>query len=148
MPGDDFKGNFHWGSKLTNKVPSQVQPSRLDDMVRRVLAAWYYLGQDKGYPPSKVSNGPVKSSGPDVQGNHKIVARAVARDGIVLLKNDDDILPLKSPKSLAIIGQDAIVNPNGPNACNDRGCNTGTLAMGYGSGTAEYTVSLDQCILA
>jgi beta-glucosidase len=143
MPGDDFKGTFLWGSKLTNKLSSQVQPSRLDDMVRRVLAAWYYLGQDKGYPPSKVNNGPVKAAGPDVQSNHKIVARAVARDGIVLLKNDNDILPLKSPKSLAIIGQDAIVNPNGPNACNDRGCDTGTLAMGYGSGTAEYTVSRD-----
>jgi beta-glucosidase len=55
-----------------------------------------------------------------------------------LLKNTNNSLPLKKPKSLAIIGQDAIVNPQGPNACNDRGCDTGTLAMGWGSGTAQF----------
>jgi len=39
---------------------------------------------------------------------------------------------------LAIIGQDAIVNPSGANACTDRNCDTGTLAMGWGSGTADF----------
>lgn len=53
----------------------------------------------------------------------------MARDGIVLLKNVNNALPLKRPASLAIIGSDAIVNPSGPNACTDRKCNTGTLAM-------------------
>jgi Glycosyl hydrolase family 3 C-terminal domain len=63
-------------------------------------------------------------------------------DGIVLLKNDDGILPLNKPTSLAIIGYDAINNPDGINACEDRGCNNGTLAMGWGSGTAEYPVRI------
>ena len=75
---------------------------------------------------------------PNVQGDHKNVVRSIARDGIVLLKNSNNTLPLKKPASLAIIGQDAIVNPAGANACKDRGCNTGTLAMGWGSGTAEF----------
>lgn len=75
-----------------------------------------------------------------MQGTHKTVARAIARDGIVLLKNTNNALPLKKPASLAIIGQDAIVNPAGPNACVDRQCNTGTLAMGWGSGTADFPV--------
>jgi beta-glucosidase len=145
MPGDNFLGFFHWGSKLTNVTGSQVHTSRLDDMVRRILAAWYYLDQDKGYPSPKVSTIPLIPTGPDVQSDHKIVARAIARDGIILLKNDDNILPLRNPKSLAIIGQDAIVNPSGPNACLDRGCDTGTLAVGYGSGTAEFPVSYDRC---
>jgi hypothetical protein len=35
---------------------------------------------------------------------------------VVLLKNQEHALPLRKPKSLAIIGQDAIVNPDGPNA--------------------------------
>lgn len=47
----------------------------------------------------------------------------------MLLKNEGNALPLVKPKSLAIVGQDAIVNPKGANACVDRGCNTGTLAM-------------------
>jgi beta-glucosidase len=55
----------------------------------------------------------------------------VARDGIVLLKNDDGTLPLNKSTSLAIIGYDAINNPDGINACEDRGCNNGTLAMGW-----------------
>ena len=67
--------------------------------------------------------------GPNVQGTHKTIARAIARDGIVLLKNTNNALPLKKPASLAIIGQDAIANPSGPNSCVDRKCDTGTLAM-------------------
>lgn len=99
-------------------------------MATRVLAAWYFVGQDADYPTQEgwtSWNGGV--GGPDVQGDHKDVARAVARDGIVLLKNTNNTLPLSKPASIAIIGQDAIVNPDGPNACTDRGCNTGTLAM-------------------
>ncbi|KAL9108088.1 MAG: hypothetical protein Q9227_007063 [Pyrenula ochraceoflavens] len=139
MPGTDFSGgSVYWGPNLASLVSSgQVPQSRLDNMVTRILAAWYFLGQDAGYPAVSFNswNG---QSGPDVQGNHKTVARAIARDGIVLLKNTNNALPLKKPASLAIIGQDAIVNPSGPNACTDRGCDTGTLAMGWGSGTAQF----------
>jgi len=141
MPGDNFgDNNFLWGTALQNAVSSGAVPqSRLDDMSKRVLAAWYFVGQDVSYP--KVTgwtswNG--GKGGPNVQGDHKNVARAIARDGIVLLKNTNSALPLKKPASLAIIGSDAIVNPAGPNACVDRSCNTGTLAMGWGSGTADF----------
>ncbi|KAL9056070.1 MAG: hypothetical protein Q9162_003132 [Coniocarpon cinnabarinum] len=78
------------------------------------------------------------SGGPDVQAGHSTVARSIAGDGIVLLKNANGVLPLKKPQSLAIVGQDAINNPAGPNACTDRGCDTGTLAMGWGSGTCQF----------
>ena len=110
-------------------------------MATRILAAWYFLGQDGGYPSTSFSSWNGGNGGPDVQGNHKVTARKVARDGTVLLKNVDDALPLKRPASLAVIGSDAIVNPNGANACTDRGCTVGTLAMGWGSGTAEFPVS-------
>jgi len=141
MPGDHFGNKFFlWGQNLLNAVNNGTVPqSRLDDMAKRILAAWYLLGQDNDYPSvdgwSSWNGG---AGGPNVQGDHAIVARAIARDGIVLLKNKKSALPLKKPKSLAIIGQDAIVNPAGPNACKDRGCNIGTLAMGWGSGTAEF----------
>ncbi|KAF2234256.1 glycoside hydrolase family 3 protein [Viridothelium virens] len=139
QPGDNFgDGNFLWGQNLLSAISSGTVPqSRLDDMVRRVLASWYLVGQDSGYPQVSFSswNG---NGGPNVQGTHKTVARAIARDGIVLLKNVNSSLPLKKPTSLAIIGQDSIVNPSGPNACTDRGCDTGTLAEGWGSGTAQF----------
>ena len=107
-------------------------------MVTRILAAWYLVGQDQGYPNVTFDSWTGGTGAPNVQGDHKIVARSIARDGIVLLKNTNNTLPLKKPASLAIIGQDAIVNPAGANACTDRGCNTGTLAMGWGSGTAQF----------
>lgn len=104
--------------------------TRLDDMALRILAAWYLLGQDTNYPVVtgwSSWNGGV--GGPNVSSTHNTIARAVARDGIVLLKNANNALPLKRPTSLALIGQDAIVNPAGANSCTDRGCDTGTLAM-------------------
>ncbi|EDN91985.1 hypothetical protein SS1G_07847 [Sclerotinia sclerotiorum 1980 UF-70] len=141
MPGDNFgDNNFLWGNNLLNAVNAGTVPqTRLDDMALRILASWYFLGQDTNYPVVtgwSSWNGGV--GGPNVSSDHNTVARAIARDGIVLLKNTNNALPLKKPASLAIIGQDAIVNPAGANSCTDRGCDTGTLAMGWGSGTADF----------
>lgn len=146
MPGSDFNnppGNIFWGPNLSKAIQQgEVPESRLDDMVTRILAAWYLLGQDQGYPPVAFDSFASGQANVDVTANHKEVARAVARDSIVLLKNAGKILPLKKPSSLAIIGSDAIVNPAGPNACADHGCNNGTLAMGWGSGTAQFPVRI------
>lgn len=114
----------------------QVQQSRVDDMVKRILAAWYKVGQDKGYPTATFNSWNIGSY--NVGGNHKENVRKMARDGIVLLKNTNNALPLKKPKSIAVIGSDSIVAPKGANACADRGCNDGTLAMGWGSGAMEF----------
>lgn len=132
MPGSDFNGKtILWGPQLNTAVNNgQVSKARLDDMAKRILASWYLLKQNSGYPATNLKA--------NVQGNHKENVRAVARDGIVLLKNDDNILPLKKPSKLAVIGSSSVVNPAGINACADRGCNTGALGMGWGSGTAEY----------
>ena len=132
MPGDNFGNNvFLWGTALLNAVTAgSVAQSRLNDMATRILAAWYFVGQDSGYPTvtgwTSWNGG---TGGPNVQGTHSTIVRAIARDGIVLLKNSNNALPLKKPASLALIGQDAIVNPSGANACTDRDCDTGTLAM-------------------
>lgn len=148
MPGSDFNnppGSIFWGANLATAIANgQVKQSRLDDMVTRILAAWYLVGQDEQYPSVKFSSWNGGNASVDVTADHKNVARSVARDSIVLLKNTNNTLPLNKPKSLAIIGSDAIVNPAGPNACGDRACDTGTLAMGWGSGTAQFPVSLQQ----
>ncbi|KAK4220888.1 beta-glucosidase cel3A [Podospora fimiseda] len=131
MPGTDFNGGkVLWGPQLNTAVNNgQVPRSRLDDMAKRILASWYLVGQDAGYPQTNLRA--------NVQGNHKENTRAVARDGTVLLRNDG-ILPLKNPRRIALVGSATVVNPRGMNACVDRGCNEGALGMGWGSGTAEY----------
>ncbi|CAP61089.1 uncharacterized protein PODANS_3_590 [Podospora anserina S mat+] len=131
MPGTDFNGrNVYWGPQLNNAVNAgQVQRSRLDDMCKRILAGWYLLGQNQGYPAINIRA--------NVQGNHKENVRAVARDGIVLLKNDG-ILPLSKPRKIAVVGSHSVNNPQGINACVDKGCNVGTLGMGWGSGSVNY----------
>jgi hypothetical protein len=64
--------------------------------------------------------------------------RATARDGIVLLKNTNAVLPFKKPKSIAVIGSDSVIGPKGANGFPDRGGNDGTLATGWGSGAVEF----------
>jgi beta-glucosidase-like glycosyl hydrolase len=110
---------------------NQVTQSRLDDMALRILAGWYFVNQDTSYPSVRGwSSWQTNVTGsPNVQGDHKSVARAIARDGIVLLKNENNALPLKEPATLAVVGYDAVLNPQGANACIDRKCNNGTLAM-------------------
>lgn len=133
MPGSDYDGNNRlWGDQLSQAVGSgAVSQDRVDDMVRRVLASWYLLGQDADYPAFNINA--------DVRGNHVENARAVARDGIVLLKNDDAALPLSGGPSIAVVGSSSINNPDGINACPDRSCAVGALAMGWGSGTVDLT---------
>ncbi|CAG8116115.1 unnamed protein product [Penicillium salamii] len=147
MPGSDFstpRGNIFWGQNLVQAVSNgSVPQSRLDDMVTRILAAWYLLDQDQGYPDVTFSSWDGGKATVDVTADHGALVRTVARESIVLLKNEDEILPLKTPQTLAIIGSDAAVNPDGPNACTDRGCNNGTLAMGWGSGTAQFPYLVD-----
>lgn len=133
MPGSDFNGGtILWGPQLASALSSgRVQQSRVDDMVCRILASWYLVGQDDGSYPGININA-------NVQGDHKTNVRAAARDGIVLLKNDDGILPLGKPSKLALVGSAAVVNPQGMNSCADKGCNEGALGMGWGSGSVNY----------
>ncbi|KAG7142326.1 Beta-glucosidase cel3A like protein [Verticillium longisporum] len=132
MPGSGWAGGDElWGPKLQAAIDTgDVEQSRLEDMGRRILAGWYLLGQDGGYPPVNIQA--------NVQANHAENVRACARDGTVLLKNEDAILPLKAPGSIAVIGSSSIQNPNGINSCVDQGCNEGALGMGWGSGAVEY----------
>jgi beta-glucosidase len=141
LTGTDSTGkNPFWGSALQSTIGGAVAQTRLDDMATRILASWYLLKQDSNYPSISVT-AKGGGSGKNVQGNHSTTARAVARDGIVLLKNSGNILPLQKPKSIAIIGSAAVANPKGINSCVDFGCNEGTLAQGWGSGTATLPVS-------
>ncbi|KAK4234123.1 glycoside hydrolase [Achaetomium macrosporum] len=187
MPGDGLawaNGESLWGPQLTRAVLNGSVPvDRLSDMVTRIVAAWFQLGQDDEtrfprQPPNFSSwtddrMGVLAPGSPspqdqvvvnqfvDVQANHSIIAREVAAEGTVLLKNEG-LLPisrqglpdsrLKMRRSVVeratgkrhggkfkvgIFGEDA--GPGkGPNYCKDRACNQGTLGSGWGSGAVEF----------
>ncbi|KAG9018156.1 hypothetical protein FRB90_012064 [Tulasnella sp. 427] len=142
MPGDDTyaSGVSNFGPRLIAAVNNGTVPqSRLDDMATRILASWYLLGQDSGYPSENVGS----QDNVDPQGHHKKLIRQIGAASIVLLKNTNKSLPLKKPSTIAVIGSDAGPNPSGPNSCPDRACNIGILAVGWGSGTAEFPYLVD-----
>ena len=169
-------GKSLFGPELTKAVlNSSIPVERINDMATRVVAAWYQLGQDNitkwPSPPPNGTGGPNFSSWTqetvgrihhdsddpttavvnqfaEVQGNHNKIARQVAAEGTVLVKNEKNILPLSrkggtpSPPNkkfrIGIYGSDAGTNPDGLNVCPDRSCNAGTLASGWGSGAVEF----------
>ncbi|KAI0080033.1 beta-glucosidase [Panus rudis PR-1116 ss-1] len=145
MPGDITfnSGTSYFGQNLTDYVRNGTIPeSRVDDMATRILAAWYYLEQDKGYPEVSFNafhpTDPATNQHIDVQDDHWTSSRQIGAASAVLLKNVDNALPLKKPRSIAIVGNDAGPALRGPNGFSDRGGDDGILAMGWGSGTVQF----------
>ncbi|WVO12926.1 hypothetical protein L204_100534 [Cryptococcus depauperatus] len=149
MPGDIEMGSLtsYWGLNLTESVKNgSVSEGRLDDMAERIMAAYFLVGQDKGYPevnfdswkPAGSNNSHV-----DVQDNHWEIIQHIGASSTVLLKNENNALPLKRPRSIALIGSDLGPSLRGPNGFADRGGLSGTLAMGWGSGTVNFPYLVD-----
>ncbi|KDQ12136.1 glycoside hydrolase family 3 protein [Botryobasidium botryosum FD-172 SS1] len=146
MPGDItfFSGDSYFGGNLTQAVNNGTIPeSRVDDMATRILAAWFLLGQNSSsYPPVSFDsfniNDPVQQH-IDVQADHYKIIRKIGAASTVLLKNTNKTLPLNKPKSIALIGSDAGPASQGPNSFGDQGGDIGTLALGWGSGTANFS---------
>ncbi|KAJ7099740.1 beta-glucosidase [Mycena epipterygia] len=153
-PNPSTATNSWWGAALIEMVNNgSVPEARVDDMVTRTLAAWYKMGQDEDYPDVNFSqlteatflNGELVNEHVNVQGDHYKLIREIGAASTILLKNTKGTLPLqvKNIKRIGIFGSDAGPNPDGPNGCGDRGCDQGTLAMGWGSGTTNFPYLID-----
>jgi beta-glucosidase len=100
----------YWGNNLTEAVNNgSVAETRLDDMVTRILAAWYYVGQDEGYPEVNVAPYTQQQTIVDARGDNAALIREIGAAGTVLVKNTNNALPLKDPKFLTVYGYDAVV---------------------------------------
>lgn len=157
MPGDtDFtSGLSFWGPNLTVSIINGTVPEwRLDDAATRIMAAYYYVGRDQvsttvnfdswsrdtyGYGNffAKTGYGLINQH-VDVRQEHFRSIRRTAAMSTVLLKNNGALPLTGKEKWTAVFGNDAGENAYGPNGCPDRGCSNGTLAMGWGSGTADF----------
>ncbi|TQV94463.1 beta-glucosidase 1 precursor [Cordyceps javanica] len=157
MPGDTIfnAGRSYWGGNLTLAVLNGTVPEyRIDDMAMRIMASLFKVGWTvEGVKDTNFYSWSRKSYDyrhaaakdrleqvnfqVDVRANHANHIRESAAKGTVILKNNG-VLPLNKPKFLAIVGEDAGPNPKGPNGCPDRGCDDGTNAMLWGSGTSNF----------
>ncbi|KAG1850300.1 glycoside hydrolase superfamily [Suillus tomentosus] len=145
MPGDITfdSGNSYFGGNLTDYVnDGYISTARLDDMVTRIIAAWYFLHQDEAYPATNFnafnSNDEVNNKHVNVQADHYKLVREIDAAGTVLLKNVNGALPLNKPRNMVLIGSDARPGKFGPNEFSDQGGSDGILAMGWGSGTGYF----------
>jgi beta-glucosidase len=149
MPGDIvfFSNDSYFGKNLTDAIDrKEVSEERATDMATRIVAAWYKVGQDKDFPNLTLDSFHMENAPfVDVQANHKNLVREMGAASTVLLKNSNSALPInpKNVKKVAIIGSDAFPDPYGLNSCSSHGCSNGTLAQGWGSGTADFPYLVD-----
>lgn len=169
MPGDSDSynnGYSYFGSNLTIAVLNGTVPAwRVDDMAMRIMAAYYKVDADTNrtdinfsswtkdtynYEHYYVGQGWTKvNDHVNVRADHGALIRHIGSASTVLLKNVNNTLPLSGKEPLTtVFGEDAGPSPHGPNGCDDHGCDDGTLAMGWGSGTADfpYLVTPDTAI--
>ncbi len=91
--------NFFMADPLIKLVKEHPEYEKyVDKKVRRILRVMFKVHKFDNKRPKGERNTP----------GHHAIARRVAEEGIVLLKNDDGILPLgKSVKTIAVIGDNA-----------------------------------------
>ncbi|KAJ6596344.1 glycoside hydrolase family 3 protein [Mycena vulgaris] len=158
QPGDYIViggGSFgSGGGNLASAVNNgDVTTTRLNQMAARVLAGYYKLGQETGYPAVNFDAQHSDGSGTLNLGvsvrsaAHTALVREIGTASAVLLKNNRTTttgaasgvtvrgLPIAAAriKSMAVVGKDALL----PNLdCNDLNeCNDGTMSIGWGSGS-------------
>ena len=170
MPGSPYMGAesvahmdenphkaYYFGANVTQSVSNgTVEEARVDDMITRIMAPYYFLGQDKDFPQVDPSTAPLNNFSPqdrwmegfmdwniggeesrDVRSDHGELIRKLAAASTVLLKNEGAALPLKSVKSIAVFGNDAGDVTEGP--LNQEPFEYGVLSVGGGSGAGRFS---------
>ncbi|KAL4927617.1 beta-glucosidase [Aspergillus undulatus] len=152
--GQTFNTGSFFGGNVTRAVNNgTLDVTRVDDMIVRIMTPYFWLKQDQDFPTVDPSSADFNTFSPretwsrvynltgerdrDVRGDHAQLIRRQAAESTILLKNKNHALPLKAPKTIAVFGNDAGEQTNGP--VNDATFEYGTLAAGGGSGTGRFT---------
>ena len=103
MAPDSWKGLYE--STLQHVKDGNITIERLDDAVRRILRVKLLTGIfQKGIPSSRVNAGNENLLGLP---NHRVVARQAVRESMVLLKNNNQTLPIDPTKTVLVVGDGA-----------------------------------------
>ena len=149
MPGGKYGGRRYMGkensfwSDFENYIGKEITEERLNEAVKRILGTMYKFNQVNNYPEINLLKNTITLE-------NKKLNREAATQSNVLLKNENDILPLTHlrGKKIAVIGNDALLS-----TClkiNDCSCRSpknnifqGHMALGYGSGTTSFKYLVD-----
>jgi beta-glucosidase len=97
----DMEGGAYEAALAELVEEGKVSEDKINDAVKRILRVKFKLGLFED--PYRYSNPELLAQIPFQE--HKETARDIARKSIVLLKNENDILPIKSSvKNIAVIG--------------------------------------------
>ena len=138
MPGGEGWGNFvgkdkSFWKKINKYVEKgEVPEERINDAATRIIATMYELNQMEFFPQTQIYK-ETKTK------ERKQLQRKAATESQVLLKNEDNILPIKNVKKIAVIGNGAQKRECGND--NDMICDNfqkGFIPLGYGSGTTTF----------
>jgi hypothetical protein len=134
MPG--HSDNLMGINLLPGVQNGSISEARITDMVVRILAPYFLLGQDQDFPSINLSY--------DATGEHYIVNRAVGTAGIILLKNNNNTLPFDTDidKYYSIYGSAAGRQNDGVDPRGIGGVD-GALYQGGGSGYVRPTYFID-----
>ena len=151
MPGGKYEGdksigrNESFWSKFKDHLGNKIPYERLDDAVERILAPMFKLDQfneDIKFPEIDLMKNTITEE------TKKLNFEAAMQSNI-LLKNENNILPLKNMgnKTIAIIGNYADESPcirDSDCSCKSKTNNIykGHIALGYGSGTTYFNYSI------
>ncbi|HIE5354608.1 TPA: glycoside hydrolase family 3 protein [Stenotrophomonas maltophilia] len=101
MASDSWKGFYE--TTLAAVKDGRITAERLDDAVRRILRVKFRLGLfEAGRPSTRAVGGQFALIGAP---EHRAVARQAVRESLVLLKNQNGLLPL-SPKQRILVAGD------------------------------------------
>lgn len=106
-------GSDYWADQLVTAVQNgSVTTARLDDMAIRIVAAWYQMGQDSDDFATPGFGIPADLTQPHERvigwnSSYQDVIYQGALEGHVLVKNENDVLPLKSPQLISLFGYSA-----------------------------------------
>ncbi|CAF1076326.1 unnamed protein product [Rotaria sordida] len=133
MPGRDGLMGYALLPAVKN---GSITEARINDMIIRILAPYFLLGQDQDYPSLNLNN--------DATRDHYLLNRHIGTAGIILLKNIDNTLPfnMNTEKFYSIYGSAASryndgVDPHGLDGLD------GALYQGGGSGYVRPTYFID-----